>query len=62
MDKRYYVIQSNLGYLKDIEEYTNSVSNSVLFVDFDNAIEKLKQVKEYLTQQCWVKQVTITGN
>jgi hypothetical protein len=54
-----FVIESTQGYLTDIEHYTKEVGDSVLFADFDNAVNRLKQIKEFLKNSCWINEVKV---
>jgi len=49
-----YAIQSDAGYLKDIEEYTTDIEQAVTFVCFDTAIHRLFLCLNQLTHECKV--------
>lgn len=52
MKKRIYVIESEKGFLRDVEEYTDNVYKAVTFVDYDNAVKCLRSVKTLLSAEC----------
>jgi hypothetical protein len=54
MTRILYAIQSDVGYLKDIEEYTTDVEQAVTFVCFDTAVQRLSLCLNKLTHECKV--------
>jgi len=54
MTRTLYAIQSDVGYLKDIEEYTTDVEQAVTFVCFDIAVRRLSLCLNQLTHECKV--------
>ena len=54
MERILYVIESNKGFLADIERYTHNILDAVTFVDFDNAAWRLAEVNDLLVEQCWI--------
>lgn len=54
MDRLVYVIESQKGYLCDIEKYTSKLTEAVTFVDYDTAVKKLATLAKSLTTECRV--------
>jgi hypothetical protein len=55
MHRVVHVIESNEGYLCDIEKYTSDICAAVIFENYDSATTKLKLVSDKLSQTCWVR-------
>jgi hypothetical protein len=49
-----FILESNKGFLKDIEEYTSDILEAVSFTNFEFACQKLIQVHHLLKNECWV--------
>lgn len=49
-----FTIESNHGFLQDLEEYTSDVLEAVSFTNFEFAAQKLAQVKHLLKNECWI--------
>jgi len=49
-----FTIESNQGFLRDLEEYTSDVLDAVSFTNFEFAVRKLSQVQHLLENECWV--------
>ena len=49
-----YAIQSDKGFLSDIEQYTDNILDAVTFVDFDVALRRLASISNLLTEPCWI--------
>ncbi len=54
MKRLVYVIESEKGFLSDIETYTKDISNAATFVSFESAQAKLIEVNKLLVADCWV--------
>jgi hypothetical protein len=54
MDRLVHVIESDKGYLSDLESYTDNIMDAVTFVSYDFAINRLATVSGKLTENCWV--------
>lgn len=54
MKKSIYVIESEKGFLKDIESYTDDIYEAATFVDYDNAVHRLCSVNGMLSTNCVV--------
>lgn len=54
MNRLVHVIESNKGYLCDLESYTNNIMEAVTFVSYDFAIRRLATVSGQLSETCWV--------
>jgi hypothetical protein len=54
MTRTLYAIKSDLGFLRDIEEYTTDVERAVTFVDYDTAFYRLKLCCDQLKHNCKV--------
>lgn len=54
MKKSIYVIESEKGYLSDIESYTNDIYKAAVFVDYDSAVRKLCNISGGLSTSCTV--------
>jgi hypothetical protein len=54
MQRLVHVIESEKGYLSDLERYTEDIVEAVTFVSFEVAVERLTTVRKRLTETCWV--------
>jgi hypothetical protein len=54
MHRILYAIESDKGFLTDIECYTDDILDAVTFVDFDNAAQRLAAINDQLEENCWV--------
>lgn len=59
MERTIWTIESNEGYLYDIEQYTQDVSKAVDFPDLDTALRRLTLVRKKLTKACWITAQTL---
>jgi hypothetical protein len=59
MNRVLHVIESDKGYLYDIEKYTDDVMKAVTFVDFTQACKRLAGVSGVLSNSCWVGAVHV---
>jgi hypothetical protein len=59
MKKSIYVIQSDKGFLCDVENYTDDIHKAAVFVDYDVAVKKLCAVSGVLTTECTVTTTAI---
>lgn len=55
MHRLVHVIESDEGYLYDIEHYTPDICSAVTFESFDVAVAKLKSIRDTISKTCWVK-------
>lgn len=49
-----FTIESNKGFLQDLEKYTSDVLEAVSFTNFEFAAQKLAQVQHLLQNECWI--------
>jgi hypothetical protein len=54
MERILHVIESDKGYLSDIEEYTYDLMEAVTFVDFTYACKRLASISGVLSTPCWI--------
>ena len=59
MDKLRHVIESDKGYLKDLEHYSSDPLEAVTFVTSTAATRKLADLQVFLKEDCWVGAVYI---
>lgn len=60
MKRTIWTIESNEGYLFDIERYTTDVTKAVEFTDLDTALKRLALVRDKLKMTCWVTSETVS--
>ena len=54
MERLVHVIESDKGYLSDLEEYTDDLLEAVTFISYDFAVKRLAAVSGQLNENCWV--------
>lgn len=54
MKRLVHVIESEQGYLTDIESYTQSIEDAVTFTDLETACHKLAAISGMLASDCWI--------
>lgn len=54
MERLVHVIESDEGYLTDIENYTQSIEDAVTFADLETACQKLASISGMLSNTCWI--------
>jgi hypothetical protein len=54
MKRLVYLLESDEGFLCDIEAYTRDVSVAATFTSFEAAQTKLIEVNELLKRECWI--------
>lgn len=54
MKRLVFTIESQKGFLQDIEKYTDSLVDAVSFSTLDTAIKRLSVVRKKLTMECWI--------
>lgn len=59
MKRLLHVIESNDGYLCDIEQYTEDPNEATTFVDYGTAIKRLISLTNKIKQDCWVGAVYV---
>lgn len=55
-----YALKSPLGYLYELEDYTDDPEKAITFADFDAAVERLTAVKDKLKHNCRVVAVGVS--
>lgn len=54
MDRLVHVIESDKGFLSDLECYTDNIMEAVTFVSYDFAAKRLAAVSRLLNETCWI--------
>jgi hypothetical protein len=54
MHRILYAIESNKGFLSDIERYTANILDAVTFVEFDVDASRLAALDDCLSETCWI--------
>jgi hypothetical protein len=59
MKRLLHVIESDRGYLCDLEEYTEDPNAAITFVDYGIAIKRLATLSKKIKTDCWVGAVYV---
>lgn len=59
MERTVWAIESKLGYLREVEEYTTDINKAAVFVDVDVALKQLRTLRKLLKQDCRVSMRTL---
>ena len=54
MNRLVHTLECDLGYLVEVETYTNDITQAVTFTEFETAHQKLMEVNKLLKNECWI--------
>jgi len=59
MKRTVFAIESNKGYLREVEEYTIDVLEAAVFFGYEFAVSKLTEIRPSLKEECWLTTVQL---
>ncbi len=60
MDRKVWVIQSEKGFLKDIDVFTKDPEDAVTFSCLQSAFDKFIVISGALTSECWISSAPLS--
>ena len=59
MNRKVWVIESEQGFLKDVNVYTSEIESAVVFSTLQSAVDKFITISGVLSSECWVNSATM---
>jgi|TARA_R110002126_G_scaffold180791_5_gene329612 hypothetical protein len=59
MDRKVWVIESEQGFLKDVNVYTDEIESAVVFSTLQSAVNKFMTISGVMSSECWINSATM---